>query len=124
MPLIFLTKERRTALSAEAELSRRGMVNRLAAAVLVVLYNVVAAVDICSTQIGVATGVAEEVNPLLRAGMEHLGLGWIVAKLALQAVITAMVLWFPHRIVLAIFACAIAVNAAVVLNNLHIVFVR
>lgn len=124
MPLIFLSKERRTALSAEAEVSRRGMVNRLAAATLVVLYNVVAAIDIYSTQIGVSTGVAEEANPLMRAGMEHLGLGWIVAKLLLQAVITGMVLWFPHRIVLGIFACAIALNAAVVLNNLHIVFWR
>lgn len=124
MPLIFLSKERRTALAAQAEVARGHALARLAAAVLVVVYNVVAAVDIYATQTGIASGVAEEVNPLMRAGMEHLGLGWIAAKLALQGVITAMVLWFPHRIVLGIFAAAILFNAAIVLNNLHIVFWR
>ncbi|MBY0422828.1 MAG: DUF5658 family protein, partial [Parvularculaceae bacterium] len=100
MPFSFLVKRPREALTTQAARARGFAINRVVAVILVVLYNVVGAVDIVSTHHGVGSGVAEEVNPIMRAGMEHLGLGWIAAKLFLQGVITGMVLWFPHRIVL------------------------
>lgn len=122
MPPFLPIKRRRETLTTQAARSRGLALNRIVAVILVVVYNTVGAVDIVSTHQGVTSGVAEEVNPLMRVGMEHLGLGWIAAKLFLQGVITGMVLWFPHRIVLSIFAFAILFNAVVVLNNIKIVF--
>ena len=55
-----------------------------------------------------------------RAAMDNFGHGWIGAKLFLQAVITVMVLWFPHRVVLAIFTAAILFNAGIVYRNFQI----
>ena len=56
----------------------------------------------------------------MRAVMEQYGRGWIVAKLTLQSLVSAMVVWFPHRLVLALFAPAVAINTLVVLNNFAI----
>jgi hypothetical protein len=120
--MVFLTKARRATLAAQASVSRRERTNRLAAVILVVLYNVVGALDILSTHWSVTAGVAEEINPIMRAGMDHLGYGWIVAKLFLQGIICGMVLWFPHRFVLSFFALAIAFNAGVVYNNFSIFY--
>lgn len=120
--LVFLTKARRATLSAQASVSRSESVNRIAAVLLVVVYNVVGALDIASTHLSVSAGIAEEINPIMRAGMDHLGLGWIAAKLFLQGVICGMVLWFPHRFVLSFFALAIAFNGGVVYNNFSIFF--
>ncbi len=120
--MVFLTKARRETLAAQASASRQGRANRIAAVILVVIYNVVGAMDILSTHWSVTSGIAEEVNPIMRAGMEHLGLGWIAAKLFLQGVICGMVLWFPHRFVLSFFALAIAFNAGVVFNNFSIYY--
>lgn len=120
--MVFLTKARRATLSAQATLSRAERANRLAAVTLVVLYNLVGALDIVSTHWSIAAGVAEEINPFMRAGMDHLGLGWIAAKLFLQGVICGMVLWFPHRFVLSFFALAIAFNGGVVYNNFSIFY--
>lgn len=122
MVLVFLTRMGRPSLAAQASISRGERINRLAAVVLVVIYNCVGALDILSTHWSVTTGIAQEVNPIVRAGMEHLGLGWIVAKLVLQCVLCGMVLWFPHRVVLALFGLAIAFNAGVVYNNFSIYF--
>lgn len=49
--------------------------------------------------------------------MEHAGSGWMLAKLALQGVISFMVLWFPHWIVIGFFTIATLGNAMVVYNN-------
>ncbi|MEL7240651.1 MAG: DUF5658 family protein, partial [Planctomycetota bacterium] len=73
--------------------------------------------DIASTQANLIAGSGEEANPVMRAAMAHLGPGWVGAKLFLQLVITGMVLWFPHRIVLTIFLVAVTSNAAIVVNN-------
>jgi hypothetical protein len=86
----------------------------------VVVYNVVGVADIYSTVYAIETGAGMEANPFLRALMEHAGDGWVLGKLALQAVISAMVLWFPHWIVLGFFTVATAGNAWVVYNNLAI----
>jgi hypothetical protein len=86
----------------------------------VLAYNAVGLLDIHSTAMGLRIDGVEEVNPVMRAAMENLGHGWISAKLFLQVVISAMVLWFPHRIVLAIFITAVAFNAGVVWSNMTI----
>lgn len=116
-----ISPKRRRALSSDALESRSDEGNQLVAWLAVIVYAFVGAADIYSTLLGVHSGVAEEINPVLRAAMDHIGLGWVAAKLLLQGVISFMVLWFPHRIVLGIFIVAIAFNIGVVVNNLHIV---
>ena len=86
----------------------------------IVIYNIVGVADIYSTHHAISLGVAEEANPVMRAAMENFGFGWILAKLMLQALISFMVVWFPHRLVLGIFAVAVAFNAGVVYSNLTI----
>lgn len=117
-----VSAKRRRALAREASESRRDRTNLVVALIAIAVYNVVGVADIISTAAGVAGGTAEEANPVIRAAMDHFGPGWIAAKLLLQGLISAMVLWFPHRIVLAIFIVAIGVNAAIVLNNFRIVY--
>lgn len=87
-----------------------------------VIYNIIGVLDIISTHAAISAGVAEEANPVMRAAIENLGGGWIAAKLFLQGVISFMVLWFPHRIVLGIFFVGMLSNAAVVFNNFRIYF--
>lgn len=124
MPFIFLAKERRTAVARNAAAARAHMLNRLAAVILVVAYNAVGALDIYSTEIGLARGVAAEANPLVHAAMAHAGQYWIFEKLLLQGVVTAMILYFPHWIVLGLFSLSLMLNAGVVYNNFAIVFSR
>lgn len=106
----------------EAARSRGDADNLRLAWVAVALYNVVALFDIISTVTAIGAGVGEEANPVMRAAMENLGAGWIGAKIALQMMISGMVIWFPHRLVLGIFTAAILFNAFVVLNNFRIVY--
>ncbi len=112
----------RSRLIREAARSRLKDGAFICAAGLTVVYNVVGALDIVSTNASIASGAGEEVNPVMRAAMENFGEGWIGAKLFLQAVISAMVLWYPHRIVLGIFTVGIISNAAVVVNNFRIYY--
>jgi hypothetical protein len=119
--LTFLSKRRRAAVAEEALRSRADRTSLIAAMIVVAVYNLIGVIDVYSTAHGLAHGVAEEANPVMRAAMDHFGVGWIAAKLALQLLISAMVLWFPHRIVLAIFLVAVAFNAGVVYSNLKIV---
>lgn len=109
--------KRRRKLVEDAERSRASAARWAAAWALVVFYNMVGASDIVSTVIAIETGAGEEANPIMRALMEHIGDRWIIAKLALQAVISFMVLWFPHWIVLGFFLTATLGNAYVVYNN-------
>jgi len=111
---------RRRQLGQDAARSRASRWRRRAALTVVVLYNLVGFADIISTMLAVESGAGEEANPFLRLTMEHAGEGWIAAKLALQAVISFMVLWFPHWIVLGFFTLATAGNAWIVYNNFSI----
>jgi len=85
-------------------------------------YAAVGVLDIFSTQAALTLGVGEEANPVMRAAMDQFGPGWAAAKIALQIIISAMVLWYPHRIVMALFFIAISGNALVVGNNFRILF--
>ena len=115
-----LSRRRRRALVAQASQSRRDEVAVAVAIGLVVFYNLVGMLDIISTSMAIGLGRGEEANPFMRAVMEQYGRGWIVAKLTLQSLVSAMVVWFPHRLVLALFAPAVAINTLVVLNNFAI----
>jgi len=115
-----LSKSRRSSLIDDAAVARAGRRNLAIAFALVAVYNFVGVFDIISTIAAIELGVAEEANPLMRYVMDNHGVGWIAAKLALQLVISAMVLWFPHRIVLMIFALAVWTNGFIVLNNFRI----
>lgn len=104
----------------DAEKSRRSGYRRLAAAMAVLIYNLVGVADILSTVIALKTGAGVEANPVLRTLMEQAGDNWIYGKLALQVVISAMVLWYPHWIVVGFFVAATIGNAFVVFNNFAI----
>ena len=114
------TARRRRRLSDDAAASRASAVRRRAAIVAVIIYNIVGIADIFSTVYALETGAGVEANPFLRAMMEHAGDGWVLGKLALQGVITVMVLWFPHWFVVSFFALATIGNAWIVYNNLVI----
>ena len=94
--------------------------NRIAALVIVVLYNAAGFADVHSTVQALGLG-ASEANPLVRTAMDALASYWVAPKLASQALVTAMILWFPHRFVLAAFSAAVLMTVVVVLNNLRIV---
>lgn len=104
-------------LSKDAEISRASRFRWNSAVMLVIFYNIVGVLDIISTTIAIETGAGYEANPFIRLMMNEAGNWWIVAKLFLQGVITAMVLYFPHSIVLSFFAVATTWNGWVVYNN-------
>lgn len=109
--------KRRSNLSRDAKRSRASKWRWRIAIAAVVVYNLVGVFDIISTTIAIETGAGYEANPVIRTLMERVGAGWILAKLALQGVITAMVLYFPHWIVLGFFVTATSWNAMIVHNN-------
>lgn len=112
--------KRRQRLAREAEQSRMSAARRGVAWAIVIIYNIVGLADIISTNIAIETGAGIEANPFILGMMEHAGDGWILGKLALQGVISFMVLWFPHWIVIGFFSLATIGNAAIVVNNFAI----
>jgi len=115
-----VSKSRRSALAEDASVARTAGRNMAIAFAAVMVYNFVGVFDIVSTIAAIELGVAEEANPLMSAIMDNYGVAWIAAKLFLQLLISAMVLWFPHRLVLIIFAFAVWTNGFIVLNNFRI----
>lgn len=120
MVLTLTSSKRRQQLGEDARRSRASVWRTAIAWVLVVLYNIVGCADIVSTVIAIESGAGVEANPLLNALMVHAGEGWIIAKLGLQGLISFMVLWFPHWIVLFFFAVATTGNILIVANNFAI----
>lgn len=120
MVLTLTSSKRRQQLGEDARRSRASTWRTAIAWALVVLYNIVGCADIVSTVIAIESGAGVEANPLLNALMVHAGEGWIIAKLGLQGLISFMVLWFPHWIVLFFFAVATTGNILIVANNFAI----
>lgn len=112
--------KRRRRLVQDAARARASRWRRRAAWIAVIVYNIVGVTDIVSTLIAIETGAGYEANPIMHLAMEHAGAGWIAAKLALQGLISFMVLWFPHWIVLSFFIVATSGNAWIVYNNFAI----
>ena len=122
MVSLFRIKPRQRSLVEQAAEARSARLNAAIALSAVFVYNIVGVLDIVSTIAAIELGRAYEANPLMRWVMDEHGLGWIAAKLFLQLVISAMVLWFPHRIVVTVFAAAITLNGLIVINNFWIAF--
>lgn len=116
----FVKRGRLNRLAADAAESRLSQSARAFAIGIVAFYNVVGVLDVVSTIAAIGVGAGEEANPVVRAMMAHLGPGWIIGKLLVQVLISVMVLWFPHRLVLTIFTAAVMFNGLVVLNNFRI----
>ncbi|MGF1544084.1 MAG: DUF5658 family protein [Parvularculaceae bacterium] len=121
MVSLFFSKRRRQVLSTDASRSRSDVKALVIAIGVVIFYNLIGALDIVSTSLAIGLGLGEEANPIVRSMMERFGAGWILGKLAVQTTLSMMVLWFPHRYVLALFSIAVAANAVVVVNNFAIV---
>lgn len=119
---MFRSKPRNHSLRDQAAEARAGRLNGVIALAAVFVYNIVGVFDIVSTIAAIELGRAEEANPLMRALMDAHGPGWIGAKLFLQLVISGMVLWFPHRVVITVFTMAITLNGLIVINNFWIAF--
>lgn len=119
MFLVF-SQKRREILLREAEASRLDEALRLLSLVLVVFYNLIGVLDVISTILAIGGGRGEEANPVMQAMMSQLGPGWILGKFFLQALVSGMVLWYPHKYVLALFTPAVVGNAVVVANNFMI----
>jgi hypothetical protein len=114
------SSKRRQQLGEDARRSRASAWQTGIAWALIVTYNIVGVADIISTMIALDSGAGVEANPLLNTLMVHAGEGWIIAKLGLQGLISFMVLWFPHWIVLFFFTVATAGNVLIVANNFSI----
>lgn len=84
------------------------------------VYLFVGLMDILSTGFALGLG-AVEVNPLMAWLQTFEGSAWIQARLFAQTLISAMILFYPHKIVLMIVGTMVAVNAFVVWNNWHVV---
>lgn len=93
----------------------------IASAIIAILYNVIGAMDVMTTLAGLQGGTATEANPFLRVLMDSLDNGWVTAKLTLQLGVSAMILWFPHRMVLGMFSVAMLLTAITVYNNLQVI---
>ncbi len=109
--------KRRKKLAEDAERSRASVIGRRVAWIVVIIYNIVGLSDIASTIVALESGTGYEANPIMRTAMEQAGGAWVLAKLALQGVISFMVLWFPHWIVIGFFSVATIGNAVIVYNN-------
>ena len=89
---------------------------------IIVVYNIVGMMDILSTGLALAVNVnAQEGNPFLSYLMESGDTTWIITKLLLQALVSFMIIWFPHKTVLMMFVPVVIINALVVLNNINFV---
>lgn len=112
--------KRRRRLAEDAEKSRASFARRMTAWVLIIAYNFIGVADITSTVMALDMGAGAEANPVVASMMTHAGDHWVVGKLALQGVISFMVAWFPHWIVLGFFGLATLGNLWVVYNNFAI----
>jgi hypothetical protein len=114
----FIARWSRIGQHAASARSRRGLFK--AALIIAVTYNILGVLDIFSTIAGLQAQLGVEKNPIIRLAMDLLQNGWIVLKLSLQFLVTAMILWFPHRFVLVLFSIAMMLTALAVYNNLQI----
>ena len=94
--------------------------NRVTAMLIVLLYNAAGFADVATTVQALGLG-ASEANPVVRGFMDMLAAYWVIPKLGSQMLVSAMILWFPHRFVLAIFTLAVAATCAVVWNNIQVI---
>lgn len=107
-------------IGGSAATAREIPANRIAALLIVLLYNVAGFADVATTVQAMGMG-ASEANPIVRSFMDVLANYWVIPKLASQILVSAMVLWFPHRFVLAIFTLAASATGMVVWNNLGVI---
>lgn len=113
-------RERRN-LVAHAREARNNQKGFQTAVAIILAYNVIGVLDIASTVAAIRAG-GVEANPVIRSMMESQLVSWIPTKLALQILVSGMVLWFPHRFVVGIFSVAVLINGGFVANNIRLAF--
>jgi len=120
--LFLLSSKRRARLVELAAEERKKTIHRRLAITLILIYNMIGFADILSTEYAIATGYGFEANPLMRAAMDNIAWkqGWVALKLALQYGASAMVLWYPNKIVVSLVGFVVVTNGWIVLNNLAI----
>ncbi len=116
---MFKSLRRRRNLVASAREARGDQGGRIAALAVIITYNVIGLLDIASTISAINAG-GVEANPVIRSMMESELVGWVPTKIALQLLVSVMVLWFPHRFVVGIFSVAVLVNGGFVFNNIRL----
>ncbi len=118
--ILELIAHRWRALSGFAEIARRHTTLVRASFGLALIYNMIGCIDMITTLYGIRMAVAAEANPLMEFAMQHMNEAWIPLKFSLQLLATAMLLWFPHRFVLAIFSVSVSIQGLIVLNNMFL----
>lgn len=101
---------------AKPALPRR---RRLAVAVAAALL-IVGAMDAATTELALSTGAAREANPIVRAIQDVIGSFWILPKMAVHALLAAVVMRFPMPITLIVMGALALVVFYVSVNNLEI----
>lgn len=86
-------------------------------AVVTVLAGVL---DAVSTEVTLATGLAWEANPVVRAIQAEIGSWWVAPKLIVHFGLAAVVLWFPRPFTLIVLGALAAVTLAAAANNFAI----
>lgn len=114
----FIARWSRISHHARQARDRRGLF--LASAIFALTYNILGGLDIVSTVVGLQAKLGAEANPFIRLLMDNFSSGWIPLKLFLQILVTVMILWFPHKLVLGIFSVSMCLTGWVVWNNLQI----
>jgi len=102
-------------LAARCRASRRLMATAWLFGALVML---VGFFDAVSTNLGLATGLVEEANVVMAWLQQSVGEYWLLPKMLMHAAVAAMILWYPHRLVLASVTPVIGINTFVIYNNL------
>lgn len=92
---------------------------RLAVAVAAALL-IVGAMDAATTELALSTGVAREANPIVRGIQNAIGSFWILPKMAVHALLAAVVMRFPMPLTLIVMGTLAAVIFFVSVNNLEI----
>ncbi len=77
--------------------------------------------DVFSTNWALSVG-AYELNDGVRAAQEYLGSAWYVPKMALQAMVAAMIVWSPNRITIFIMTVMCGWTSSIVTNNFVIAY--
>ncbi len=97
---------------SDADLARTG---RLVAA----MFMLVGICDALSTNWALSQG-AFEINGAMRWLQDSLGVLWFVPKAMAHALVAAMIIWSPNRILLSIMSVMTVATALVVANNIQI----
>lgn len=85
------------------------------------LFVVLGMMDVLSTNLALSYG-AYEINGIMRSTQEWFGELWYIPKLALQAMVAAMIVWSPNRATICIMTLMCGWTSSIVTSNFMIAY--